>query len=100
MARLYLHVSSGARRNDLEIQPNGDFRAYVTARAADGKANRALVVLLSELLAVPKSRISITRGEGSRHKVIAVDGLDDAELRTRFETRARELGRPATGHIH
>lgn len=42
----------------------------VTAPPVDGKANRALVKLLSREFDVPKSKIRIVRGESSRDKLV------------------------------
>lgn len=84
MARLHIVVSPGARRNDLEIQPDGMVQARVTARATDGKANRALIALLAERLQTPKSSISIARGAATRHKVVELAGLSDDVLLTRL----------------
>ena len=90
MARLHLIVSPGAKRNDLERQPDGVLRVHLTAPATDGKANRALLILLAERFQVPKSLISITRGAASRHKVIEVAGLPDDVLWARWNSSERE----------
>jgi uncharacterized protein len=84
VARLHLHVTPGVGRDELEGLQDGQWRAYVTARATDGQANRALLRLLSDRLGVPKSRIYIVRGVSGRHKVVTVDGLTDDELRARL----------------
>jgi uncharacterized protein YggU (UPF0235/DUF167 family) len=45
----------------------------VTAAAEGGKANEAVVRLLSRQLGIPKSAIRIVRGQTSRHKLLALD---------------------------
>jgi uncharacterized protein (TIGR00251 family) len=90
MARLHLHVSPGSKRNELERQTNGVLRVYVTARATEGKANQALVALLADRLDIPKSFISIKRGEASRHKTVEVAGLEDDELLARLNASEKE----------
>ncbi|MFC1612519.1 DUF167 domain-containing protein [Patescibacteria group bacterium] len=47
-------------------------RAYVTAPAEGGRANKALIKLLSKELDVPKSKIEIVKGEKGREKIIKV----------------------------
>jgi uncharacterized protein len=49
-----------------------EFEARVDERAMGGRANKRLIELLSEELAVPKSRISIVSGARSRDKVLQV----------------------------
>lgn len=46
----------------------------VRAVAADGQANAAVLALLADAFDLPKSSLSIIRGETSRHKVIAYAG--------------------------
>lgn len=51
---------------DMDIQ----IRFYVTAAAEDGKANKAVINLLSKALGRSKSSIEIVRGETTRTKTI------------------------------
>ena len=59
-------------------------RLSVTAPPADGKANAAVLALLSEVLGTPKSRLAIVRGHGARDKVVAVELLSLEEVRERL----------------
>ncbi len=63
---------SGWRQN-----PDGTpyLKARVSAPAADGKANEALIRLLAKNLHVGVSRVQIISGMTSRTKIIEVDGL-------------------------
>ena len=47
-------------------------KVKVMARAVDGKANKAIIEYLSEVLGVAKSKISIVNGEKSSIKTIQV----------------------------
>ncbi len=58
-------------------------KARVTPAPEDGKANKALIGLLSKTLDVSKSAIRIAAGETSRLKTIEIDG-DRAELGARL----------------
>lgn len=46
----------------------------VHAPPVDGKANEALLRFIADAFAVARSRISIERGEHSRHKVVRIEG--------------------------
>ncbi len=48
------------------------FKVYLKAKALEGKANEALLRVLSDHFGVPKSRIKIVRGEKSRNKLIKI----------------------------
>lgn len=57
----------------------------VSAPPEDGKANAAIIKLLAESLAIPKSRISIASGEKARHKQVAVLLRDTDEAKAIIE---------------
>lgn len=62
------------------LKQEGDiFKAYLTAPAVDGKANKALIDLLSRHFAVRKSGIEITKGLKSRIKTITIWGNHSSE---------------------
>ena len=55
-------------------------RIKVTSPPVDGKANHALVSLLSKKLGVPKSRIEIAAGKTARLKRVRIYGLSREEI--------------------
>jgi len=63
---------------------DGSLRIRVRAAPVDGKANDAVVRLLSRALDLPSSRVSIARGSASRTKQVRVDGIDIATIRGRL----------------
>ncbi|MDF0599182.1 DUF167 domain-containing protein [Psychromarinibacter sp. C21-152] len=55
------------------IKRDGDtLRVYVTAAPEGGKANAAVAKLLAKALGLPKSRLSLIRGQTARDKVFRV----------------------------
>jgi uncharacterized protein (TIGR00251 family) len=61
------------------------FKAKVTAPPVEGKANEALITLLSKKLGIPKGRIEIVSGKNSRMKLIRVEGLSIDEITAHLE---------------
>ena len=49
-----------------------------------GRANEALVELLAETLGLPRERVHVIAGHGSRAKVVEIDGLERAEVERRL----------------
>ena len=49
-----------------------------------GRANEALVALLSNALEVPRARISVVGAQTARRKIVEVDGLDLREIERRL----------------
>lgn len=89
---LFLPVQAqpGARRNGISNVHDGRLKVAVTQVAEKGKANAALVKLLSKSLGVSKGSITLVSGETSSQKVffIRCDKPEELqqELQTRYET--------------
>jgi uncharacterized protein len=71
---LDVHVQPGARRNGIVGVHGGRLKIKIASPPLDGEANRELVSYLSQLFAVPRSRVSVLRGASSRVKTIHVEG--------------------------
>ena len=63
----------------------------VSSPPEDGKANIAVIALLSELLNVPKSRLKIVQGDKSRTKRLAVLDVESAEAEVLLSRLAAHL---------
>ena len=57
--RLRLRVKPGARRNEIQGPHGGALKLSVTAPPEKGKANRAVLDLLSNALGVPASSLTL-----------------------------------------
>ena len=70
--KLAIKVTPRARTEGIE-PPNASGELVVKVRVApeDGKANEAVIALISKEFCIPKSRLEITRGATGRHKIIA-----------------------------
>lgn len=72
--KIDIKVIAGAKRNVVK-QEEGRWKAYLTAPAVEGKANKALAELLAEYFKVRKSQIEITKGLKSPHKTITIESI-------------------------
>jgi len=83
--RLALRVQPGAKRSALLARlASGEWKVAVSAPPLEGRANEAVVELLSELLGVKRRQVVVTRGASSRNKQVEVEGLDEAEAEARL----------------
>jgi uncharacterized protein len=62
------------------LRGDGSLEAWVTSRAVEGAANRALETMLATRLGVPRSSIALVRGARSRYKLVELP-LDLAAIR-------------------
>jgi uncharacterized protein (TIGR00251 family) len=73
--RISLRIQPGSPKNAVAGFVNGVWKIRIAAPPVEGKANRELIEYLSEILDIPKSSITVVRGETGRDKVIAIVGL-------------------------
>lgn len=81
LVSISVRVYSNAAGNEVAGFSGGVFRVKVAAPPVQGKANRELVAFLGEALGISKNRVSITRGHTTRNKLIAIDGLSEADVK-------------------
>lgn len=62
-------------RNEISGREDSVYRIKVTSPPVDGKANKALITLLSKKINIPKKDIQIVSGEKSRNKRIRIYGV-------------------------
>lgn len=73
---LVLQVQPGAASSAWAGLYGGEaLRLRLAAPAVDGRANRACVAFLAKSLGVPKSHVTIVRGEHARRKVVRIAGV-------------------------
>jgi uncharacterized protein (TIGR00251 family) len=88
---LPVSAQPGARRNGVVGVRNGMLRVAVTAAPEKGKANRAIIAVLSEVLGVPKSALELVSGETAGKKTFLVCGGQVGAIR-------RALAQLLSGH--
>ncbi|HBG27306.1 MAG: hypothetical protein A2Y10_12765 [Planctomycetes bacterium GWF2_41_51] len=69
---LNIKVIPGSSKSELAGIYNGMIKAKVSVAPEKGKANQALVELLSEKFNIPKSQIAITSGLTSKIKQVSI----------------------------
>jgi hypothetical protein len=82
--RIRLRVSPGAPHATVVGRHGSAWKVRVAAAPTGGKANDAVVRLLAETLALPRQDVEIVAGHGARDKVVALAGIDAAEVERRL----------------
>lgn len=78
--RLRLRVSPGARRPAVVGRHGAAWKVRVSAPPEGGKANEAVLALLSETFHLPSRDIELVSGASARDKVVLLRGVTDAEV--------------------
>ena len=82
---LRIVISPQAKRSVI-VGPHADrLKVSISAPPVDGKANREVVVFFSKLTRIPKSKISLVKGERSREKTMYFQEIEPEELVRRLE---------------
>jgi uncharacterized protein len=82
---LPVRAQPGARRNEVRGEQDGMLKVCVTQSPEKGKANKALIELLSKALGLRKSQVELIAGETSHSKRFLVREITPAELSARIE---------------
>jgi uncharacterized protein YggU (UPF0235/DUF167 family) len=75
--RITVRAHPGASRERVAWEGE-TLHVWVTARAVEGAANRALVRAISRGLGVRASAVALVAGEHGRDKVVDVEGIERA----------------------
>ena len=81
---LELKIIPNAPRNEIVGWLGAALKVKVHAPAVEGKANDELIGFLAGKLGVPRRSVTLLRGGKSRQKVVQIEGLDGAEVKTRL----------------
>jgi uncharacterized protein (TIGR00251 family) len=86
--RVRLRVAPGAPRAGVVGRHGDAWKVRVAAPAEGGRANDALVRLLADVLAVPRSSVTLVSGHGARDKIVELAGVDPEQIERRLSSTA------------
>jgi uncharacterized protein (TIGR00251 family) len=85
-----LRVVPGAGRTGVVGRHGDAWKVRVTAPPERGRANDAVVELLSTTLGVPRASVSLVSGHGGRDKIVELAGITEADLEQRLASAERK----------
>jgi len=80
---LAIEVTAGSRKDLFPAGYNpwrGTVGCHVTAPPIEGKANKAILVLIADSLQIPHNQVSLLSGGGSTQKKILLENVSVADL--------------------
>ena len=84
VTRLRLRISPGARRSAVVGRHGEGWKVRVAGAPERGRANDALVELLSRTLDVPQTSVQLVSGATARDKVVELAGVAPEEIDRRL----------------
>ena len=82
IAHLQIKVQAGASRNEVSSFEDGRLNLRVKHPPYLGKANDAIIILVSQFIRIPKNCIFIAHGATSKLKILEIHNISQADLRT------------------
>lgn len=78
-------VTPRAKKDAVKGIREGALAIALNAPPLEGRANDALIAYLARLLALPRSRLRINRGEKSRNKLVFIEEMRKSALLARLK---------------
>ena len=88
LTRVRLRVAPGAARAGVVGRHGDAWKVRVTAPAEGGRANDAVVRLLADTLALPRTSVTLVSGHSARDKIVELAGVEPADIERRFSSAA------------
>ena len=73
-----------ASKNEIQGVHGDALKVRLQAPPVEGKANLALIRVLSDELGIPRAQLSIATGETGRNKAVLITGISKTELLKRL----------------
>jgi len=83
-ATILLQVQPRASRSEVVGEHGGRLRLRIASPPVDGKANTEVCRFIATTLGLGRSAVTLLRGESSRQKQVAIQGLTPLEVAARL----------------
>jgi hypothetical protein len=97
--RLRLRVSPGAGRTAVVGRHGDAWKVRVTDAPERGRANEAVLRLLAETLALPRTALTLVSGHGGREKIVELTGVGPALIERRLASASVNAVRPGAAGL-
>jgi len=81
---LAIKAIPNAPRNEIVGWLGAALKIKIHAPPVEGKANDALCEFLAETLGLPRRGVTVVRGDTSRQKIVRIDGLELAAVKSKL----------------
>lgn len=74
---LRIKVKPNSKTDEIIREEDGTLKVKIRAQPVEGKANKYLLAYLSKALKLPKSNISLLKGESNAFKTLEIDAPEE-----------------------
>ena len=90
ITNISVKVQPNAGRNQVVGFKNGVCKIKIAAPPDKGKANKEIIIFLSNILGLRKNSINIIKGETSHKKLIVITGVNKEEVNAKLEALGKK----------
>jgi len=74
--KLRLKVKPASKTDEIVREADGSLKVKIKAQPVEGKANKYLLEYLSKVLNLPKSKITLLKGETNSFKTLEIEATE------------------------
>ena len=74
---LRIKVKPGSKTDEIVREADGSLKVKIRAQPIEGKANKYLVEYLAKVLGVPKSKVTLLKGETNSFKTLEIEAEEE-----------------------
>ena len=74
---LRIKVKPNSKTDEIVREADGSLKVKIRAQPVEGKANKYLLAYLSKVLKLPKSSITLLKGESNSFKTLEIEGKEE-----------------------
>ena len=74
---LRIKLKPGSKTDEIVREADGTIKVKIRAQPVEGKANKYLVEYLSKVLGLPKSKITLLKGETNSFKTLQIEAEEE-----------------------
>lgn len=88
---LNVYVQPGASKNAIVGIYNDRLKIQLTARPKEGQANQQLIKFIAKYFEVPKSYVTLVKGERSKNKLLCIKSFNDPKQKREMIKKLQQL---------
>jgi hypothetical protein len=77
---LRIKVKPNSKTDEIIREADGSLKVKIRAQPVEGKANKYLLEYLAKVLGLPKSSLSLLKGESNSFKTVEIDATEQSVL--------------------
>lgn len=75
--KLRIKVKPGSKTDEISREADGSLKVKIKVQPVEGKANKYLIEYLAGVLGLPKSKVTLLKGETNQFKTLEIEAEEE-----------------------